>query len=375
MNLYFDNSATSFPKPPEVEFSIKEYLSNGGTYGRGAYKRVYNASKKVEETRFLLSKLIGTSLTSNVIYTSNSTHALNIVLKGFQYSKGRVLISPLEHNAVTRPLQYLKNKGILDFDVIPHYSDGLIDLDRLKLLNFDGYDLVVINHVSNVNGVIQPIAEIKKVIGHTKLLVDASQSAGKVEIKVDEWEVDMLALTGHKGIMGPTGIGTLFIRDSELISPLIHGGTGSKSDSFDMPEILPDRFEAGTQNILGIYGLYGALNAIVDQKYSTEKYSDLLYKINQLSNLKLIASNHFNNQSDVFSILPLKISVSEFSRQLFEKYEIETRSGLHCSPLAHTSLGSYPEGTVRFSLSKYHTDSDLEYLLSCLSKINESIEQ
>lgn len=371
MNTYFDNSATSFPKPPEVEIYIREYLLQGGTYGRGAYNRVFLASKRVEETRNLISSIIGTELNSNILFTSNSTHALNIAIKGYNYKKHRVLISPMEHNAVCRPLQYMKNMGVLEYDILPHNSDGLIDLTISKSIQFDQYDLVIVNHTSNVNGLIQPISEVKSMIGNTPILVDASQSTGKVDIRVDDWKIDYLAITGHKGLMGPTGVGALFVSNSDSLSPLIHGGTGSLSESFEMPEHLPDKFEAGTPNILGIYGLYGALTATVDRQYDWLSYISILKEMRGLQRFKLIAANNPENQSDVFSLKPLTQSVSDFSRAMYQNYGIETRSGLHCSPLAHQTLGTFPDGTVRFSLSKYHTDKDLEFLLNCLVKENE----
>lgn len=371
MNLYFDNSATSFPKPPEVEIYIREYLLQGGTYGRGAYNRIFLASKRVEDTRILLADFIGTKLISNVLFTSNSTHALNTIIKGFSFSKRRVLISPLEHNAVCRPLQYLKNAGTLDFDILPHNSDGRADLGGLKNIDHSLYDLVIINHVSNVNGVIQPVADIKKIIGQTPILVDASQSAGKVQIKVDDWNIDYLALTCHKGLMGPTGVGAFFARDTSNLSPLVHGGTGSLSESFEMPEYLPDKFEAGTPNILGIYGLFGALKSNIETRYNWSYYIEFLSEVRSFSNLVLISANNHTNQSDVFSIKPLNQSVSDLSRSLYDNYGIETRSGLHCAPLAHQSLGTYPNGAVRFSLSKYHTSNDLKFLFNCLTKEND----
>ncbi|HSA04436.1 MAG TPA: aminotransferase class V-fold PLP-dependent enzyme, partial [Tenuifilaceae bacterium] len=205
----------------------------------------------------------------------------------------------------------------------------------------------------------------------TPLLLDASQSVGKTEIRVDDWSIDYFALTAHKGLMGPTGVGALFVRNSDSLSPFIYGGTGSLSESFEMPEHLPDKFEAGTPNILGIYGLYGAIMANSERQYSWTSFISLLKELNKLQNLKLFAANNTDYQSDVFSIKPLAQSVSDLSRVLYQNYGIETRSGLHCSPLAHQTLGTFPDGTVRFSLSKYHTDNDLEFLLNCLVKENE----
>jgi len=370
LNLYFDNAATSFPKPPEVAEYTRMYLEKGGTYGRGAYDRVINVSRTVEETRFLLSQLMGTSLSENVIFTHNSTHAINIVLQGFKYKFKRVLISPLEHNAVTRPIEHLREKIGLKFDVIPHKSDGQISLEELGQLDLNRYDLCIINHISNVNGVIQPICKVKQVIGNLPLLVDASQSAGYFELEADKWNVDFMALTAHKGLMGPTGVGCLFIRNTELVSPLMFGGTGSRSDSFLMPEHLPDRYEPGTPNILGIYGLNGALKANVDFGFTRNDFKGLLSDIEKLNTIKVYRSKSFENQGFVFSITSNNLSSSDLADILFRKYKIETRSGLHCSPLAHQTLGTMPQGTVRFSLSKYHSPNDLSYIYKALNEID-----
>ncbi|MDI3527268.1 MAG: hypothetical protein PWR03_1451 [Tenuifilum sp.] len=370
LNLYFDNAASSFPKPLEVAEYTRMYLERGGTYGRGAYDRVINVSRTVEETRFLLSQLMGTSLFENVIFTHNSTHAINIVLQGFKYKFKRVLISPLEHNAVTRPIEHLREKIGLKFDVIPHKSDGQISLEELGQLDLNRYDLCIINHISNVNGVIQPISKVKQVIGNLPLLVDASQSAGYFELEADKWNVDFIALTAHKGLMGPTGVGCLFIRNTELVSPLMFGGTGSRSDSFLMPEHLPDRYEPGTPNILGIYGLNGALKANVDFGFTRNDFKGLLSDIERLNTIKVYRSKSFENQGYVFSITSNNLSSSDLADILFRKYKIETRSGLHCSPLAHQTLGTMPQGTVRFSLSKYHSPNDLSYIYKALNEID-----
>ena len=371
MNLYFDNASTSFPKPPEVGEYINKYLSQGGTYGRAAYPRVFDASKMVEETRELISTKIGTSLISNILFTYNSTYALNTIIQGFRYKQKQILVSPLEHNAVGRPIEYLKQNAGVIFHIMPHFSDGLINIDELKRVNLSNIDLVIVNHVSNVNGLIQPLKEIKQVIGGIPLLVDASQSLGKVEVNVDEWGIDMLAFTGHKGLLGPTGIGGFFIKEPDLISPFVYGGTGSNSDKLIMPDYCPDKFEAGTQNILGIYGLYGALKHQPKLSYNIDAYKELLRKLTQINTLKLLIANNIDNQSDVFSIVPLKTSVSNFTKQLYDIYKIEVRGGLHCSPIAHQTLKSYPQGALRVSLSNYHTDKELYYLLNCILDVNE----
>jgi len=369
-NYYFDNSATSHPKPPEVAESINEYLNLGGTYGRSAYDRVLNVSRVIEHTRIMLAGIIGTKHTDQIVFTPNATHALNIAIKGFSYRNKRILISPLEHNAVTRPIVHLQNTIGLEFDIMPHYPDGLISLDAIWQLDINSYDLCIVNHVGNVNGVVQPIAELKALLGNIPLLVDASQSAGHIPIEVDSWNIDMLALTGHKGLMGPTGTGCLFIRNPEIVKPFIHGGTGSRSDSFLMPDFLPDRFEAGTPNILGIFGLYGALSANVTYSYKSDHFIDLIESIERLRFFKVLRSADFKQQASLFSITSDTYTPSDLSDILFKRYSIETRSGLHCAPLAHQTLGTFPMGTVRFSLSKYHNSNDLNYLYAALNEID-----
>lgn len=374
MNLYFDNASTSFPKPPEVGEYINMYLNHGGTYGRAAYQRVFEASKIVEETRLLLSKIIGTSLVDNVIFTLNSTSALNTIIQGFSYKYKKILISPLEHNAVGRPVEFMKESQEISYQTLPHDHDGLINLDKLKLLNLNGIDLVIVNHVSNVNGLIQPLKEIKRIIRDIPIIVDASQSLGKVPILADEWGIDMLAFTGHKGLNGPTGIGGFFIRNPKLIEPLIYGGTGSNSEKLVLPDFCPDRFEAGTQNIMGIYGLLGALKNQPEISYSLDTYHSFLKRIKEIPNIKLLISNNIENQSDVFSIFPSKAEVSLFTKLLYDVHKIEVRGGLHCSPLAHITLGTFPNGAIRFSLSNYHTNNDLNHLLSCIIDIDERLQ-
>ncbi len=374
MNLYFDNASTSFPKPQEVGEFINTYLNQGGTYGRAAYPRVFEASKMVEETRFMLSKYIGTSLVDNVIFTFNSTSALNTLIQGFSYKYKKILISPLEHNAVGRPLEFMKVSQGVNYQTLPHDDDGLINLDKLKSLKLNDIDLIIVNHVSNVNGLIQPLKDIKRIIGEIPFIVDASQSLGKVPVLADEWGIDMLAFTGHKGLNGPTGIGGFFIRNPKLVEPMIYGGTGSNSEKLVLPKFCPDRFEAGTQNIMGIYGLLGALKNQPKIKYTIDAYYLLLQRIKELSDIKMLISNSLENQSDVFSIQPNNVEVSLFTKLLYDIHKIEVRGGLQCSPLTHITLDTFPKGAIRFSLSNFHTDSDLNHLLSCIIDIHERLQ-
>ncbi|HBM14741.1 MAG TPA: aminotransferase class V [Lentisphaeria bacterium] len=367
-NTYFDNAATSFPKPAQVALEITRYLDEiGGPYGRSFYDRSLTVSRAVEETRDKLSDMLGTSNSSGISFTSNATSAINLILNGIELKGKEVLISPLEHNAVMRPLRYLAKKNICSYRILPHFADGAINPEEIKSLLTEKTALVILCHESNVNGVIQPASEIKKIIGEIPLLLDAAQSAGHIPIEIDKNDYDFVAVTGHKGLLGPTGTGCLYSKNSEFIAPLIYGGTGSKSESFEMPEFMPDKFEAGTPNIVGIFGLKGALENTPVPNHSQNEFLEFIEEVKSLKKYKVFCSMNTEKQGSLFSIISNSVSVSDLGFKLFREYGIETRVGLHCSPLAHQSLGTYPNGTLRISSSVYHTQEDYEYLLKALS--------
>ena len=374
MNRYFDNASTSFPKPEGVQKRILEYLTHGGSYGRSAYQRVFETSFVVEQTRNAIAQAIGTTLSENIIFAANSTTALNTLLLGFKYKHYRVFVSPLEHNAVIRPLEHLKQKHGLSIDVLPHLSDGSIDIAQLELANFSNVDLVVVNHASNVNGLMQPLKEVKERIGDVPLLVDASQSLGKVPFNADALNIDFVAFTGHKGLLGPTGTGGFFMRQPELISKTLFGGTGTNSDSYQMPNSLPDGFEPGTPNVMGIYGLLGAIEDKPKQQYAHSVYIEELEALKQCSGIRVLCANNSDMQSDVFSIVPQNGRVSDFAQAINSNFGIEVRSGLHCAPLAHSTLGTLPKGAIRFSLSPYHTNGDIAYLFNAIRCTNDQFK-
>lgn len=366
---YFDNSATSFPKPPEVKESICRYLGSGGTYGRGAYPRIIAATSMVEETREKVGKVLGTNKSEKIVFTSGSTEAINIIIKGLNLKNKRILVSPMEHNAVMRPIHALSKQQNTTYSILEHCNDGTINVERINAqLNRD-VGLVIVNHQSNVNGVIQPIEAIKRAIGDIPILVDASQSAGAVEINVEKDNLDFVAFTGHKGLLGPTGTGGFYLANPEMLSPMLYGGTGSNSDSFDLPESMPDRFQAGTPNLLGLAGLLGALNANVEKLHSKNDFLALLKRVINLQNIDCYCGNDLNQVGEVFSFRIENENPGITAHKLFTNFGIETRSGLHCAPLAHKTLDSFPAGLVRISLSPYHTPADLEFLFQALKDI------
>jgi len=369
LNSYFDNAATSFPKPEAVGTETLRYLNDlGGPYGRSFYGRALEVSRTVESCRDLLSERIGAGKPENIVFTANATQAINTVLRGLDLEGGEVWISALEHNAVTRPLKYLEKTNNIEIKYLPSLTGGAVDTEALGRTDLSAASLIIICHESNVTGLIQPVAEIKKAAENVPLLLDAAQSAGGTVIKADEWNIDYLAFTGHKSLLGPTGTGGLYMKSSDALSPLINGGTGSKSDSWETPAFLPDRFEAGTPNIAGIFGLYGALKNTPESRHSKKTFLSLLNEISSIAGMHIHAAPAENTQGEVFSITADFASPSDLGMALYEDFGIETRIGLHCAPLAHNTINTFPEGTVRFAPSVYHDDSDLYRLLDAIIK-------
>lgn len=371
MNLYFDNASTSFPKPPEVAEGIARYLSHGGgTYGRAAYGRIVEATGMVERCRDAVARLMGVGDASKIAFTSGATAAINTVLQGFGLPRGaRVLVSPLEHNAVMRPLAAMGVKAV----ALPAFADGRIDTVRLQDIDIKDIPLVVINHQSNVNGVVQPLAEICG-WAHSRgirVLADCSQSLPCSTLAADLWGLDYAVFTGHKGLLGPTGTGGFYAREPLSLEPLVYGGTGSRSESFEMPEAWPDRFEAGTPNMAGIAGLLAALENRPGTGHSRTDFLDLLSAVAGLPGFRVFGALSAEYQGELFSVAHERLGTAKLADSLWSSYGIEVRAGLHCAPAAHRFLGSFPGGTVRFAVGPYHKAQDFEALLRALTDISK----
>jgi cysteine desulfurase family protein len=371
-NTYFDNAATSFPKPPSVAAAMARYLNEvGGPYGRSAYPRAFEVSRTVEKARDLLAERMEARDAERVVFAPHATQAVNLVLRSLLGRGGRVLISPMEHNAVTRPLAAFAARYGASWELMPHFADGRVDPDRIEGMVTADTVLAVVNHQSNVNGVIQPLSEIKRRLGTVPLLVDASQSFGSIPLRVDDWDIDFLAFTGHKALLGPTGIGGLYMRNPASLEPLVYGGTGSTSESFDMPDFVPDRFEAGTPNIAGIFGLLAALQEPAACRHSREDFRRLIEDLKSMPSLRVLCADRFEDQGDVVSLLQPGRDPAELGRLLFDNFGIETRIGLHCAPLAHRTLGTFPGGTLRIGVSRYHSADDFTYLTEAVRECLE----
>lgn len=368
MNRYFDNGSTSYPKPIEVADAVYHHITAvGGPYGRASYEKAIKNTFVVEETRDLISKSIGAQSGDNLFWCQNATMGSNTILGGLNLKGKRVLVSPLEHNAIMRPLEHLGAK----WSTLPSLSDGSIDLEQLKNTSLEGIELIVINHLSNVNGVIQPLEEIASWAVNTPIMVDCSQSLGHISIDVAKSNIDYLIFTAHKGLLGITGLGGYYAKDPNNLKPLIYGGTGSSSESYLMPSTFPDRQEAGTPNIVGIVGLNAALKNAPTPNHTKEDTLTLIDDIKKIDGITVFCANNPLQQGELFSFTHNKINGSDFTLRLQKRHGIECRYGHHCAPLAHKSIGSFNTGTIRISLSPYHTKEDLNYLLTAIK--NEAI--
>ena len=367
---YFDNAATAFPRPPEVAEAMAHYLTHeGGTYGRSGYPRAIACSTLIEECRDRIGEFLGDDDGDHIHFTPNATTAINTVLQGIEL-RGEVLISPLEHNAVMRPLERLRQSGKVSWRILPHHTDGTIDLDALDALDASDIRLMIINHQSNVNGAIQPMAELGSwaSLHDIPLAVDLSQSLGHTPIDLTRWgeALSYLFFTGHKGMLGPQGTGGFWARDPEAIAPLVVGGTGSRSDSFEMPTMTPDRFEAGTPNTVGIIGLNAALTHRPTPCHTHADWLTFIEELQSMKHFTLYRTIHSAQQGEVISLTHNRLSCTQLASRLYELWEIECRAGLHCAPLAHQTLGTLPQGTLRLAPSLYHTPRHLDTLLSAL---------
>ncbi|MEI0524487.1 aminotransferase class V-fold PLP-dependent enzyme [Brachyspira murdochii] len=365
-NYYFDNSTTSFPKPKEVAEEMYNFIMNvGGTYGRVNTKRGKETTQKIEECREILAKkFIGTKNDANIIFTSGATRSVNDILIGLNLHDCKILISALEHNAVLRPVYKLNKNNNVEYKIIPSIEGGIIDTDALKsIIKKEKISLVIVNMESNISGVIQPIAKIKETIGDIPMLADTTQAVGVHEIKADEWNVDFIAFTGHKGLLGPTGTGGFYVKNPENLNPAYFGG--GFGDGYETPYSVPEIYEAGTPNTVGIIGLLAALKHRPDWNITTEDLIDTINKIENLKKYKTVWSKNKNTQGFVFSITTNSISMSDLAHKLYEDYNIECRYGFHCAFLAHNFYKN-DNGAIRFSFSPYTTKEDLKYLINTL---------
>ena len=377
--IYLDNASTSFPKAPTVATAMSDYITNRGiNINRGSYALAYDVEDIIYTTRQRLKTLFNGHDPSHVIFTQNVTMSLNMVIKGLLKAGDHVLVSSMEHNAVMRPLTQLLDKGIT-FDTIPCDSTGSIQMDSIEPLIRPNTVAMIINHASNVCGTIQPLELIGPICKahNLQFIVDAAQTAGVIPIDVKACHIDALCFTGHKGLLGPQGIGGIILTKemAQTLTPLIAGGTGSFSHLETMPTHMPDAFEAGTLNLPGIIGLNEGISYIESQGMENIHNHELaltqafLEGLQSIDGINIVGKQNIQDRTAVVSITIDGMDPANIAYELESTYHIMTRVGLHCAPRAHQTLGTYPEGTVRFSFGYTNTHEDVESALSALHRI------
>jgi cysteine desulfurase family protein len=378
MTIYLDNAATSFPKPPSVAGAVQYALTEvGANPGRAAHRKAREASAIVSGAREKAARLLGISDPNHVIFTKNATESINVVLKGRLRTGDRVLISSMEHNAVIRPLRALGDLLGVQVEILPCDATGQLDLDDLRRSLADPPRLVVLNHASNVNGALQPAVEAARLCAErdVPLLLDAAQTAGVVPISAAEWGLGMLACSGHKALYGPSGVGVLYIRPDLDVRPLLEGGTGSRSEEDRQPSFRPDCFESGTLNLPGIAGLAAGIDFIMEtgqnaiRSHELELACILEENLADLPGLTLYRPGARGTGVVSFTIEGL--NPGDVGYLLDEGYDIAVRTGLHCAPLAHRTLGSFPEGSVRVSPGYFTTREEIDQTCQALRQISQ----
>ena len=377
--IYFDHACTSFPKPKAVIKAMEHYaLHIGSSPGRAGHRLALEASRLVFEARENLARLFGISQSERIILTCNATEALNLTIMGLLQEGDHVITSAMEHNSVMRPLNYLLTKGMIGLSIVPCSPEGHIDLDAMKRSIQKNTRLVAVNHASNVVGTIAPLHEIGQIVGEIPFLVDAAQSAGALPIDVGASGIDLLAFTGHKSLLGPQGTGGLVVREGIDLRPLRMGGTGSRSESWDHPDFLPDRYECGTPNTPGIAGLSEGVRFVLDedvQKIRDHEMALTRKLLDGLSQIPAVAVYGPRNSEEQIATVSINIrgkEASEVGYRLDREFDVMTRVGLHCNPGAHRTIGTFPHGTVRLAMGYFNTEEDVVHVLEALAKISDT---
>lgn len=380
MNIYLDNASTTFPKPKVVSDSIYNFLVNiGGNPGRSNHNNGMESNRLLLEARETIASFFNFNNISNVIFASNITSSLNILINGCLKKGDHVITSSIEHNSVLRPLFKLKNNNLIELSIVNSNEFGFINVVDIKNAIRKNTKLIILSHASNVLGSIQPIEEIGRLCKDNGIffILDSAQSAGVLDIDFTKLNLSALAFTGHKSLLGPQGIGGFIITDelNKICNPYILGGTGSMSYSLDQPDFLPDKFESGTLNMPGIVGLNEGIKFINKEGINTiyEKNSYLrnllISNLQDIKNIKLYEDFNNPNYTSCVSFNSTKMDTAELSYELDYKYGIKNRSGLHCAPLTHKSIGSFPNGTVRLSISYFNTVEDINYTIDSINQI------
>lgn len=378
--IYFDNGATTFPKPNSVVNAVNYAITKiGANPGRGGHNMAMKASEVLFECRNNAATLFDIENSENIIITNNCTTALNTVIKGILKSGDHAVISSYEHNAVVRPLEFLKNRGVEYSIAQVDYADNEKTVDNFRKAFKENTKLVICTHASNVFGIRLPIERIAALCKLNGILfcVDAAQTAGLIPISLKNSDIDYLCTAGHKGLYGPMGTGLLIINSKVIPESLTQGGTGSLSAQVNQPDILPDRFESGTHNLIGIAGLNEGIKYVMRKTpqgifdYEIRLARNLYDGLSKIKDIELYTKKPDKNGFVPVISFNLKNIDSEKTAQILnDRFNIAVRAGLHCAPLAHKCFGTLEKGTVRAVISTFTTQNEVNYLVNSISQIN-----
>ncbi|OGO01316.1 MAG: cysteine desulfurase [Chloroflexi bacterium RBG_13_53_26] len=377
--IYLDNAATSWPKPEAVYQAMDNFMRHtGANPGRSAHQLSIEAGRIIYETRESLSMLFGIGDPMRIVFTSNATEALNVVIRGLLHPGDHVITSSMEHNSVMRPLRHMEKLGV-EVTVVKCSSEGFLNPHDVEQAVGPHTRLVILNHASNVVGTLLPVAEVGQITRRrgVLLMIDAAQTMGCYPVDVEEMHIDLLAFSGHKGLYGPQGTGGLYIRKGieSSIEPLKYGGTGSRSEHEYQPDFLPDKYESGTPNTVGLAGLGAGVRFVLEQGVNEIQKREQVLTRSIIDGLKAIPGVTIYGDSDPrkrVAVVSFNISgliPSEVAMQLEEYHQIMCRPGLHCSPIAHKTLGTFPQGTIRLSPGYFTSDDDIEGTLEAVRRI------
>ncbi len=376
--IYLDNAASSYPKPDEVWKAMKQFHSSvGANPGRSGHRTSVEAGRILYDTRESLAGLFNIEDPLDIVFTLNATMALNTAIMGTVKAGDHMITSSVEHNSVARPIRYLENLGVEVTRLTCDSKTFDIDLEEVREAIRPNTKLVVLIHGSNVTGTILPVERVSEITKSKgiPLLVDAAQTAGSYPIDVDTMGIDMLAFTGHKSLFGPQGTGGLYVSLKLKIKPLLRGGTGSRSEDDIQPDFMPDRLESGTPNTIGLAGLNAGVEALLkDGIDEIVKHKELLTKrfLEGLAGIDKCEVYGKKDYKDRLATVSLNIKgkqCSQVGQQLDDDYGVLVRCGLHCSPWAHKTLRTYPNGTVRFSFNYLNSFEDVDRTLLAIKDI------
>ncbi|CAM3205010.1 aminotransferase class V-fold PLP-dependent enzyme [Paenibacillus lupini] len=378
--IYLDHAATSWPKPPSVLEAMQyAMLHEAANPGRGSHRMAVQASRVLFDTRKQLSKLFRIKNPNDIAFTSNTTAALNMAIKGWVKTGDHVIATSVEHNSVRRPLEYMKHALGIHVTYVESDEEGHVEVDRIAEAITAQTSLIIVTHSSNLLGTITPVAQIGELARSRgiKLLVDAAQSAGILDIDVEAMGIDMLAFPGHKGLLGPQGTGGLYIHPNLDLVPQLHGGTGSQSEAPEQPNVRPDRYEAGTQNTPGLAGLKAGVQYILHETVHnihtkewvlTQRLMEGLLPIN---GVRILGPKLGEERTGIVAFVVEGIDPSEMSFILDQHYQIAVRAGFHCSPLAHACAGTTGTGAVRASVGCFTTEQEADALVTAVKEIRK----